>query len=255
MEENYDPGFWITFVVFKKLLSFVGFYFAVVFLVLWDVFSVSIVVPVCFVLGVKMFLVFLNWKICQNVRRSEKNIVIAEVVEVFFWILMIPAAIFKVQLIIAGIPLYLHTLIATLIEYKHPASFVIILHVIQILLNWAKSLTFICLALRVQNIIFWDWVYLFWPVWLVIVLTLFTSTLYILGQYVFQRQSSPGSRVPLYLFYLVLSSGIAIGSFISGVSRLKQSNDHQTFKTTCLIFLIIFFINIILMLMKRREFL
>lgn len=154
--------------------------FSIYFLILWKEFDVPLVVPIILNILCKLESVFQLHSVIK-LYPSEKPFMWTLVSEILFLIFLIPVSFGKFNLIFAGIPLYSSNFIISFIDYKNPSSFSLFVYFISTVVNWGKSLVIICMGLKLENTIEWDWGYLFWPVWFTNGISLILAGAYLLA--------------------------------------------------------------------------
>ena len=253
LRENYEARYWIKVVVYRKVLDFAVSFIFIGYLILWDFLSITLIVPIVLIIFSKLLLIIASSFILKN-RKQEKRLIISYCLEILFWLLLIPVILKKLDLVYSGIPLYISTLFITLIDYRHPSSFVVASHILDILCKWSNTLTFLCFALRIQKIISWDWIYIFWPVWLIIVLGVFTALIYTIGIFLFKKRERDDLSTPLWLVFIVITTSLGFGGFVVGICELFGDDNHEFFRATCYIFLSVSMLNFMIFKCNKKKF-
>jgi hypothetical protein len=217
-----ENQFWIrngfkTFVPVHLAYAFCSCY-----LVLWKVFNIPLVIPVLILLAEKIISFPYFFGVLRN-HRSEVFYFYGSVLEMIFYLLLIPASFGKIGLIYAGIPLYIWNFFSALLDYKNSSTFSLLSYFVITLLSWCRSLFIICFDLRLLEVIEWNWIFIFWPFWL----TSFLSGLIAVWNFIdflFKGCKHP-QKIGLFWFQVTLTCyPLMIIILILGLSEYKSGN-------------------------------
>lgn len=226
---------WIKISLKLAIPSLLVYSFCTYYLVLWLQYNCPLVVP----LGLILLLKLLNISLALlKVRKHkfEQIIIVDTILKALFIALLFLAYFNYIRIIFAGLPLYASDILLTLITYKNPSNYAICVHVLKIIIQWSYSITYICISLRYEGTIDWPWIYLFWPLWLIIALSCISVFFYIILIIALWLKERINILCPLWLFLNIFGISLTFGIFISNLCTYLNYNDKKLFSQGCVIF-------------------
>ncbi|OMJ74874.1 hypothetical protein SteCoe_26127 [Stentor coeruleus] len=205
------------------------------YLILWVQYNYSLVVPLGLILLQKLISILIA---LMKVRKYkfEWLTVLDSILKTLFIALLILACFDFIKVIFAGAPLYASNILLSILSYKNPSNFAICIHVFGIIIQWSFTVAFIFLSLRYQETIDWPWLYLFWPLWLIISLSCISAFLYIVKKIVLWLKESIKIIYPLWLFLNIFGISLTFGLFIVNLCSYINYKDKNVFIRGCAIF-------------------
>lgn len=243
---------WITTSLKYGVLLAIVYSLCCFYIILWALLDFPLVVPLGLILLYKLLIIPKSF---QNAKTytSEKLIFIDSVLKVLFIVMLIPASYHHIRLVHAGIPLYVSCIFLTLISYKSQSNYAVCLHILKIIIQWCCSVSFICLSLRFDKVINWSWLYLIWPLWLLITLASVFAFFYIVLILVLWVKEKVNILCPLWFFTTIFGISISMSIFFIGFSYYFDEKSSSVLIMGSVIlggFLLIFGISIVILYKK-----
>lgn len=231
-DENIE---WIQISLKFAIPSLIVYSFCSYYLILWAKFNYPLVVPLGFILLLKLSNISISL-IKARKYKFEWLIFTDTILKALFIALLFPAYFHYIRVIFAGIPLYASNILLTLITYKNPSNYAVCIHVFKTIIQWSYSVTFICISLRYEGTIDWPWLYLFWPLWLIIALSCISVFFYIVLILALWIRERINILCPLWLFLNIFGISLTFGIFLANFCSFLNYEDKTAFIQGCAIF-------------------
>ena len=216
------------------IVSMLVYSFCILFLAVYAITEEGLFIPLIILI---IFEIYQIRSICPSIKTypKEKLKLLSLISEILFKFLLIFWYIGKLRFIYIGIPLYIARTILAFHRYKHPYGFMICLYIVKSAFRFAFTVTFLCISLQVDNFFNWPWIYIYWPYWLLIFVSLILTSSLIVAVIFLKIFENISIMSPIWFVLLLGGSSISSIAFIVGVSSYLTTDDLVSFVKGCLI--------------------
>lgn len=226
---------WIKFSMKNVFYSGIVYSICTFYLILWCLLGYTLAVPFGLILIQNLIGVYKTGRLLK-IYRFQYLILVDSILEILFIIFLIFSYFNYVKLIYAGIPLYISSLMLALVSYKNPSNYAVCVHIFKIMFQWCCTVSFICLSLRLENVINWPCIFLIWPLWLLTAIVSVASFLYAFILIILWLRDRISIVCPLCFFGNIFGICLTFSIFLTGFSNFYDQKDVQFLVKVCIIF-------------------
>ncbi|OMJ86886.1 hypothetical protein SteCoe_11523 [Stentor coeruleus] len=246
---------WIKYSMKNVIFSGVIYSLCTFYLILWCLLGYTLIAPLSLILFQNLIGIY------KTIRQLKtccfQYLILADsILEILFIIFLIFSYFNYIKLIYSGIPLYISSLMLALVSYKNPSNYAICVHIFKIMFQWCCTVSFICLSLRLENVINWPCIFLIWPLWLLTAIVSLASFLYIFILIILWFRDRINILCPLCFFGNIFGTCLTFSIFLTGFSSFYDEKDVQFLVKVCIIFgsfLVLMTLSILIVFTKLLE--
>ena len=132
----------------------------------------------------------------------------------------------------------------------------IIIYVIKTLYKWGFIIIYVCLSLRLKGLLQWDYIYVFWALWLLLIINGLLCFCQFFIVVILKYKKNICLTHPTLTLFFNTGLTISFSCFLSGITDFINFNDKVSLSKSCTIFgfILLFYSAYVLVFIKPLSY-